>query len=733
MNRFLGLALAAAALLTGCTCGTSGGTNTGKVRGVVVGRITDSLTGAVIANVSIKLHADTLITASSDSEGNFIVRDLPVGALLVSFEAPGYVRMLCNPFIDTSTVDEGNVLGRCDMVMAKAEAKLEGFVVTPDGKPVGGLELSADLRALSSGQQFAGYDLVVNATTAADGSFAFAALPAVPRGVGVNVYFPPHDANGDGEPEVAGFTRFFSVFPGPSAAVVVVLSSSVPEIVVSNISDNELAPGEAASVTFSTPLDTANALVTLVDATRNVEIPLEETWASGITLSAKPAAGNQLAVGHRYQLNIVAKSVGTNNVFGNAWNLNFVVRAGSVNPIASQVSGLAVTSPLNPAHSTTSYVLAFTGAAGAAGYKVYGKDTLNNPDWRLITAFQGSSTGTVFQAFLLPGEFDAFFYDGAQWPLAGGNRLTFAVVPFDSYGNESPLSAAATVQVQDTAPPSWVSIGTQVGDAVNDTSQPARVILPITFSEPMKSSVVPQLVTASSLAAQWTWANDYQSGFFTVNIPANSNGAEGFLVRGGEDQNGNKVGNGEPAYRFLGIQDFLTNTGFEDGSCSLQGWVGSATGGPPTIGAPAAQGGTYSTSLNPTSRCAAAIGSINGSAPGVGTSRLSQQFTVPGVLPAGRGVVMRASARYASDASPVSASGNVRCVIMDQTFTTVVATLFSNVGSTATTTFGSTGLLGVALTPATTYQLVCEATLAGANPSEFGIWVDDVQVGVSFN
>jgi hypothetical protein len=161
--------------------------------------------------------------------------------------------------------------------------------------------------------------------------------------------------------------------------------------------------------------------------------------------------------------------------------------------------------------------------------------------------------------------------------------------------------------------------------------------------------------------------------------------------------------------------------------------VGSATGGPPTIGAPAAQGGTYSTSLNPTSRCAAAIGSINGSAPGVGTSRLSQQFTVPGVLPAGRGVVMRASARYASDASPVSASGNVRCVIMDQTFTTVVATLFSNVGSTATTTFGSTGLLGVALTPATTYQLVCEATLAGANPSEFGIWVDDVQVGVSFN
>lgn len=732
MNRAL-WAAALFAALTGCDCGTAGGTNTSPVRGIIVGRVTDALTGAPLAQVAVKAQADTQVTASTDADGVFTIRDMPLGYLTVSFELAGYVRALCSPYLDVTSTTQGNILATCDMSMARAEGKLEGFVVTPDGKPVGGMALLADLRSTSGPNLYSGYDLVATATTAADGSFAFAALPAVPRGTSVSVYFPPYDLNGDGEPEVAGFARSFTVYPGPAAPVVVVLNANSPAVVVSNLTDNELAPGEAMTVTWNTPLDTASAVVTLIDQARNTEVPLEESWTSGLTLTARPSTSTPLREGARYQLSVTARPVGTNNVGGSTWSFSFVLRPSSINPITAQVSNLAVTAPLAPAHSTATFTLGFTGAAGAAGYKVYARDTQLNRDWILVSAFAGSNGGTVYQAFTLPAQFDAYLFDGnTRWPLANGNRITFAVVPFDAFGNESPLSAAATVQAQDVVPPSWVSVGSQVGDAVNDTSQPTRITLPFTFSEPMKASVPPQLVTASNLAATWTWANDYQSGYFTVTIPANSNGAEGFIIRGGEDQNGNRLSNGEATSRFVGIQDFLVNTGFEDGSCSLTGWTPSTSGGPPTLGAPLAQGNTFATAIDPASRCAAAVGSINGSAAGVGSSRLSQQFTVPATLPAGRSLVMRVNYRLASDGSPVAASGAVRCGVMDVAFTGFVAYLVNTTGGTNQSgfTFANTG---VALTPSTTYQFVCEAALAGTNPAEFGLWVDDLQLGVAFN
>lgn len=721
------------AALAGCNCGTTGGTNTSPVRGIIVGRVTDALTGAPLASVVVKAQADTQVTASTDGDGVFTIRDLPLGYFTVSFELAGYVRALCSAYLDVTSTTQGNILATCDMSMARAEGKLEGFVVTPDGKPVGGLTLLADLRSTSGPNLYSGYDLVATSTTAADGSFAFAALPAVPRGASVVVYFPPFDLNGDGEPEAGGFTRTFTVYPGPAAPVVVVLANNAPSVVVTNLFDNELAPGEAMTVTWSTPLDTASAVVTLVDQTRNTEVPLEKTWSSGLTLTARPSTSTPLREGSRYQLTVTARAVGTNAAGGGTWSFNFVLRPSSINPITSQVSNLAVTAPLTPAHSTTGFTLGFTGAAGAAGYKVYAKDTQLNRDWILVSAFTGSNSGTVYQAFTLPAQFDAYLFDGAtRWPLANGNRITFAVVPFDAFGNESPLSAAATVQVQDQALPTWVSIGSQVGDAVNDTSQPTRVIMPFTFSEPMKPSVSPQLVTASNLTATWTWANDYQSGYFTVTIPANSNGAEGFIIRGGEDQNGNRLSNGEAASRFVGIQDLLTNSGFEEGGCSLTGWTPGTTGGPPTLAAPIAQGNTFATSVDPASRCAAAIGSINGSPAGVGTSRLSQQFTTPAMLPAGRGLVMRVNYRLASDASPVASGGAVRCGVMDAAFTAFGTMVLSSTGGTNQSGFTFT-TVGVTLTPSTTYQFVCEAALAGANPAEFGVWVDDVQLGVAFN
>lgn len=727
-------AVLSALALVGCSSPSGsdggGGGPTGA-RGVIAGRVVDAQSGRPIASVTIKAYADTVVTGTTDAEGVFALKDLPLGTMTVAFELAGYVRSLCTPTLDVTTATQGNVLARCDMVMAKAEARLEGFVVTPDGKPVQGMSLTADLRTLSGPMLFSGYDLVATTTTATDGSFAFASLPAVPRGVGVTVSFQPFDVNGDGEPEWPAFNRSFTVFPGASAPMVVVLSAQTPQIVVTNLSDNELAPGEAATVTWNIPLETANATVRLVDASRNTEVPVEATWSSGLTLTARPANSGALIVGQRYYLSVNAKAVGTDSSFGNTWTLYFTVRPSTVNPITAQVTNLAVALPVAPAHSSNAFTVSFTGVAGAAGYKVYAKDTLLNQAWILASAFSGSNAGTVYRAFTLPSQFDAYFFDGSVWPLAGGNRITFAVVPFDAVGNESPLSAAPTVQVQDVVAPTWTALVAQQGDAVNDTGSPTRVTVGVNFSEPMKGSVPPQLVTASGLAATWAWAVDYQSGLFTLTIPPNTNAAEGFVIRGGEDQNGNKISNGELSNRLVGVQDFLTNTGFEDGPCSLAAWTPTNSGSP-ALGVPVAQANTYAMTLDPRSRCAAAVGSINGSAAGVGLSRLSQQFTVPATLPPGRSLVARAAVRFASDTSPVSAGGLVRCAVMDQTFTTVVANVVVTTGNAVSSGF-ATYSTTPALVAGTSYQALCEATLSGTNPAEFGMWVDDFQVGVAFN
>ena len=93
-------ALALLVVVSACNCGTGGGSNTGPVKGVIVGHVTDALTGAAIASVAIKAQADTMVTAQTDAEGNFALKDMPLGAIAVTFEAPGYVRSVCFAALD---------------------------------------------------------------------------------------------------------------------------------------------------------------------------------------------------------------------------------------------------------------------------------------------------------------------------------------------------------------------------------------------------------------------------------------------------------------------------------------------------------------------------------------------------------------------------------------------------------------------------------------------------------
>lgn len=752
-------ALAAASWLAACGGNTTTPTPTGPMqydqtqkavtpKGSIYGRVVDVATQNPLEGVTVKvLGSDASLTTAAD--GTFKLENAVVNSTYTFImEKMGYLRIRTTAAVPGSTGNsplEGGITS-FSVEMFPTTGSVTGFVFLPNGRPAPNATVYVDQRNFG--------ESVVTAQTGADGAFSIAGLATRPSGANHTVYAQWFDENGDMQADYSTTSVNVNVFPGQAARSFITYGNVALRLVASNIIDGEVPAGEDLQFTFSVPLFTGTlegstarpwVLTNLTVGNGNVDVPAEGTFMSPTVLRVKPAI-NSLQEGQRYNisLSLRAASLSQNTSTNFNQSFDFQVRAASVMPYTTQVTGLSVTNP-NPItpfpdtafdYSQNQFTVAFTPAAGAVRYEIYARDTASIPNFTRVAVLNADGSPRYQRNVNLNAPFTTNFAAGL---FAAGNRVTFAVVGIDAYGARAPLMSAPTVEVRDTIPPRIVSgptplpLGT-TPDGINDGTTAATIQLRINYSEPMDpASMVTYTSNATNApmaAFRWDSANA-SSGILTLTVGAGNDATGSFVIRGGKDGSGNDLQQAGDLVGFLGgRKELLQTPDFQSGTmCALgSSWVASTLNGGPT---PTAINNNGSVTGN-VSPCAAVLGSVPGGMPGTGRSRILQSISLPSLM--NTGFTIQAGARYrtvnVSNTANPGATYTMRCFFADTNDVALVGLgLFSNASNM--TSFTTAGPLNLTAQQNTQVRLVCEVENTNMMAPGFGaMYLDEMSVAL---
>ncbi len=714
--------------------------------GTIYLRVMDGSTNGPLAGATVKVLGSSS-TGATDADGVFKLEKAVVASYYVFLVSKDGYTSLHTGGNSLSESTGGSPLAdpvtNVTATLYKLDGEVRGQVFKPSGIPVAGATVLIDPRN-SLGSEYEMAPMV--ATSAADGTFKFTGLPTRPDGLQFQVNALWFDDNGDGNADYATTTSYVSVFPGNIARVFLTYSNGLQRIVAGNILDGELPPAEDIQLTFSMPvlstnLDTSRTFI-LTNVTRSTTIPVAATWTGTTQVAIKPAAF-ALREGDRYNLAVALTTGGQNTGTGAnfATNLGFQLRAATVSPFTAQATGLVVTNNAPPTGKTvndydfnsTSFRVQWNGVAGAVNYFVYARDSQLNPNWVQVVGpigFVGANTQRFSTVTTLPATFFTSGQGGAQYPLAFNNKVTFAVVGQDIYGNLAPLSAAPTQLVADNVVPTASSINLLSAspvDAINDTTSPTTIVLRLNYSEPLDPASPPTFSFPAGITAALVWdayATGSYSGTLTLTIAPGSDATGGWSIRGGKDLAGNTLTGSEFNGSFGGRKELVQNGNFEDasGNCSLANWTGTNTGTMPTpspTGANARTGG-----------CSATIGTPLNTTPATGISRLTQDVSLPTLTNTTSYFEVRIRNGFAYSLGPVvPGSLSQVCRITDSTNTPTLHTFFNTVNQIDSLfQFSFTG--NPALMGGTSVRVLCEVNNTGVNGVNGAIYLDDVSLSL---
>jgi hypothetical protein len=497
-------------------------------KGTVEGRITDAATGAGVPGATVTVYAGMPVTAMSDMTGRYSLGPLAAGSSYdVYFEAPGYVRRILSADLTgaAGNYPVGNAVATVDVDMSKGDATLSVLVLTSTGKVAAGAQVFADLRGL-------GYDLLLSSKTDASGKVTLMNVPGTASGLNITVNVAPFDENMDGMPDYTASSTSFRMYPGFTTTGTITLSSVGVTLTQSNISDGDLAPTDPITLTFASTIAVNQSTITLRSNQTGLNIGATQTWDSTTTQLTFTPVGT-LIIGQSYTLSYTVRSTSGAQ---SSNSIGFTVRPSSTATPPGAVANLHVTSPgmMKYDYSTSNVTLAWDPLMDAGGYRIYAKDTLQNPAYLALTTINNGTTTT--QSVNLSAYFGQ---PGA--PLGFSNHITIAVVALDKAGNEAPLTMASTVDLTDNTIP-VLSFASEGGFANNAGSATAKMITySLNFTEPMLPSVTPQLALGNAaVTATFAWQST-TVGVFTLTVPPMTDGTGPTMVSGAKDTSGNVI------------------------------------------------------------------------------------------------------------------------------------------------------------------------------------------------
>ena len=192
----------------------------------------------------------------------------------------------------------------------------------------------------------------------------------------------------------------------------------------------------------------------------------------------------------------------------------------------------------------------------AESYRVYAKDTHNNPEFLLIDEFNNQDYSTVQHHNVdLPSVFDWYNDDVIQTPFTFETTVTFKVVALNDAG--SGLFSETITVADETAPDSLFATLTQSGTANNpDTLDVMTFEIDFQAQEYLAIEFIPEVEfidialpdttyngTLEPSAATFLWDDDLKGGTFTITVPAGASNVVGdaFKIDGWKDSSGNTV------------------------------------------------------------------------------------------------------------------------------------------------------------------------------------------------
>jgi len=712
-------------------------------KGSIVGRVTELGTATPLAGVSVTLNTPTPVTVVTSDKGTFGFADVVVNSeFQLIFEKDGYVRNTTSALVPGS-VNYGGATplagGNASVVMSlgKAEGTIKGMVFLPNNRPAVNATVVVDQRRsyLSNVGGGGVGESVVSVKTGMDGSFTLTGLASAPAGVSHRVVAQWFDENADMQADYGSVTTTVDVLGADPSRVFLFYSNIGQTIIDSNVFDGEIGAADALEFTFALPVLTSgqnqavNDQFALFNLTTGTQIAVEQTWASPVKVSVKPVGG-ALREGDQFQVNInlkLANSSGFNRSY------NFQVRAGTVTGPTTQVTGFTVTNPVrNPNtnfdYADTQFVLSWNSVPGVTMYNVYAKDTTNNQSFVYLTRYTpaiGSGRLTL-PLTINNGTYPAF---NRGRPLSDSNKLTFAVVAVDGYGNTAPLGAAPAVTVGDNVQPRTNSsaaerVNTSAPvDGINDTAAAATIQLRLRYTEPMDATAAPVYTGSSGAVTQsFVWEAGSNSGIMTLSIPAGGDITGPFTIRGGKDAAGNTLANVDFTGVLGGRKELLVNGGFEDaaGACGVAGWMATGTPAPVSVANNNSSG---------TGKCAAILGSQAGATPVTGLTKLSQDVVLSAITNPDLGW----SYQYSVDLRPeyittgVATTVTQRCRITDTSDVQIVGALAVAYTSANLPSYSSSS---GGLAPMQTIRFQCEVNNATTDSANGALFIDNASVAL---
>lgn len=584
--------------------------------GSVVGRVTSSRDGAPLSGITVStVQASGTVSTTTDATGAFALNGLSAGALYeVRFAKTGYVTRFGNALIPDQFGDGGTVYPRgngvfeLDMDMASADATVQGVVIQKEAAPAPGALLTVDLRS-------SGYDLVLQQTAGADGSFAFTGLPGTPGGFPLHIVSAPYSSTGSALPEYGAVTVDATTFPATTTRADVDLRTAAVglALVYSDVDSGVHSLTPALTFTFNNGLNLVLTSATLADITTTAQTLATalsvDTTGAVLTVGTVGTPAPALVDQHTYQVTVKAVS--------NSGKTVTVTRtffaSGSAFTVPLPVTNLAITSPAVVDYGTTTLGLSWSASLGTASYSVYARDSGNNPGYVRVGTVNAPATSTVTTSVTLPAAFDTIA-GAPQTPFGAGTVVTLVVVPIDANGASGAFTTQASISASDKLAPSVVGISTSVNPDNSAGATPRTVKLTVTFSEPMDKTINPTFTlsgftpTFTPTFTNWTWANG-TSVSADFDVPATTSAAGATVtVAGAKDASGNTLNSFTGPFA---VTNPVLNPGFESGvlaSWGPSGYVSLTS---------SSHSGTY----------AAFLGATGGAS--LTTSSVSQTFILP--------------------------------------------------------------------------------------------------------
>ena len=499
--------------------------------GFIQGRVFDSASGTPVPGATVKTVVESEVIAVSNGEGNYRLGPIPAGSYTVYVSAVGFLTRTASVAVQpaASMFPAGNTVVTRDVDLSRPDATIEGLVVTSTGELAAGADLYLDLRPQ-------GFDLVVKREADAAGKFSISGLPGSALGQPAQLNVAPYDENEDGSPDYAAQARTYTLFPGNATYNTITLAALGVQLITSNVSDGDLLPTDAVTLTFNGQLRTNQSTLTLFRNAGNVQIGAAVKWDVGNTVGTLTPVGGKLVEGQAYYLVYSVRAVNGALTSG---QLPFVARPPGNAPPPGDVQGFRVVLPGTMSYDSTlaSLTLAWALLPEASGYRVYGKDAAMSSAYLLLANL---ASGAVTSATISLSHFDSVGGDAFSTPLGHSNIVKLTIVATDRVGNESAFATAPTIDLRDTVPPR-VASGSQLAGTANNLAggAAAEVAFQLTMSELISTDAMPQIVLpngATSAVFAWQTVN---RGVLTITVPAGVDGRGVLSVNGTRDTSGN--------------------------------------------------------------------------------------------------------------------------------------------------------------------------------------------------